>query len=123
MSDVSLPMVAIWLGATGFVAVGTMNLAGIRAAYQMYERSDIPTITYKIIGGIDLFAAVFLAEPDARLWGIALPAPSLLSRSSSLFIIAITQRPGAGPLFLLRWSRQCLRSRETTLARTKQISQ
>jgi DoxX-like family len=74
MSDVFLPMATTWLNAAVFATVGAMNLAGIRAARQMYERWNVPTVTYRIIGVIDLIAAVFLVEPDTRAWGILLAA-------------------------------------------------
>jgi len=75
MFDISLPIVATWLSATVFAAVGAMNLTGVRAARRLFERLDIPTVTYRIIGAIDLITALLLADPNMRAWGIVLAAP------------------------------------------------
>jgi hypothetical protein len=75
MFEISFPVMMVWAIATVFVFAGLANLIGIRPVRRLYKRWDIPAATYRIIGVVELIAAAFLAQPDLRLWGIAIAAP------------------------------------------------
>ncbi len=75
MFDVSLPVLAAWANVALFALAGLVNLAGVGAVRETYARWDIPALTYRTIGLIELIAAAFLAQPEFRVWGIVLVAP------------------------------------------------
>jgi hypothetical protein len=60
-------------GITGvFLLAGIINLSGspvVRAAYRAW---DYPANFYRVVGLIELAAALFLALPETRIWGVIL---------------------------------------------------
>lgn len=60
-------------GVTGvFVLAGLVNMGGgpvVRAAYRAW---DYPANFYRVVGLLELTAALFLALPQTRIWGVIL---------------------------------------------------
>ncbi|HEY2007437.1 MAG TPA: DoxX family protein [Rhizomicrobium sp.] len=60
-------------GVTGvFLLAGLVNLGGspvVRAAYRAW---DYPANFYRVVGLLELMAALFLALPQTRIWGVIL---------------------------------------------------
>jgi len=75
MLDLTFPVMAVWANAMVFALAGLVNLAGVGTVRQIYSRWDVPAATYRTIGLIEILAAAFLAQPDMRIWGIALAVP------------------------------------------------
>ena len=73
-ADLSLPILAAWTNAVILGVAGILNWFDIRALHQLYERWNIPVSTYRISGLLQISAAIFLAVPHLRAWGIVLAA-------------------------------------------------
>ena len=55
-----------------FAVAGLINLTGaefVRVAYRFWH---YPKRFYRVVGGVELMAALFLAVPQLRIWGVAL---------------------------------------------------
>ena len=77
MFELSLPITAAWANAVIFGVAGLVNLTAIRSVREVYADWDIPAGFYRSLGLIELAAAVFLATPEFRFWGVVLAAPIL----------------------------------------------
>jgi hypothetical protein len=77
MLHISLPVMAAWANVALLSLAGIVNLSAIRSVREIYEDWDIPTVFYRAIGLLEIVAAIFLAMPEMRVWGIALAAPIL----------------------------------------------
>jgi DoxX-like protein len=75
MFDLSLPLTAAWINAAIFAVAGLINLAGLKSVREVYANWDVPALTYRTLGLIELVAAAFLATPEFRFWGVLLAAP------------------------------------------------
>jgi hypothetical protein len=75
MFAVSVPAAAAWLNAGVFALAGFANLGPFHRVGEIYERWDIPKTFYRALGLVQIFAAVLLAFPSARSWGVVLAAP------------------------------------------------
>lgn len=74
MPLLSLPVVIAYALCLGFGIVGTIQIAGIGFVRRGYLRWGYPPRTFRLIGALELLAAIFLASPHARLVGIVLVA-------------------------------------------------
>jgi hypothetical protein len=74
---VSLPVAAAWLVASAFALSAVVHLAGPRSLREIYARWEYRRNTHRVIGGLNVVAAAFLATPETRLWGVALAAAIL----------------------------------------------
>lgn len=66
IARVALDMVSVIFGLTGLI-----NLSGgaqVRAVYRLWR---YPRHFYRIVGVVELMAALFLIVPETRIWGIA----------------------------------------------------
>ncbi|SRR5258705_13415199 len=77
MFELSLPIVAAWANAAIFGVAGMINVIAIRSVREVYADWDIPVGFYRTLGLIEVAAAVFLATPEFRFWGVILAAPIL----------------------------------------------
>ncbi|HXJ00713.1 MAG TPA: hypothetical protein VNH44_05780 [Micropepsaceae bacterium] len=77
MSNISLPVIAVWANVALLSLAGVVNLFGFRPVREIYADWDIPGVFYRAVGLLEIVAALFLATPDMRIWGIALAAPIL----------------------------------------------
>ena len=74
MPEISFPLLAAWANASFLGLAGLVNWfdgAKIRA---LYRRWQIPARSYRTIGLLEISAAMFLAVPHLRAWGIVLGA-------------------------------------------------
>lgn len=55
-----------------FAASALAHLLGPRFILKAYERWNFPPKFHRLVGVVELLAAVFLAEPITRIWGVAL---------------------------------------------------
>lgn len=75
MDDFSFPVLAAWANAAIFAAAGLINFTAVRAVREVYGRWDVAPGFYRPLGLVEIAAAVFLAMPSLRLWGVVLAAP------------------------------------------------
>ena len=75
MEDFSFPVMAAWANAAIFAAAGLVNFTAIRSVREVYERWDVAPGFYRPLGLIEIAAAVFLAMPSMRFWGVLLATP------------------------------------------------
>jgi hypothetical protein len=77
MLSTSFPVIAAWADAAILTLAGLINLSRLQAVRKVYANWDIPRPFYRTIGLLQLYAAMLLAMPEMRLWGIVLAAPIL----------------------------------------------
>lgn len=75
MFDVSFPVMAAWTNAAIFAAAGLINFTAIKSVRAVYDRWDVSPGFYRPLGLVELAAAVCLAVPSLRFWGVLLAAP------------------------------------------------
>ena len=69
-----LPEMTVLSLAAIFMAIGLVQLAGPRFVRNAYDHWDYPQGIRLVTGLADIAAAVMLAQPGSRGWGIALAA-------------------------------------------------
>ena len=74
MSYVYIATRFAWTIASVFGASGLLHLAGLGFVKRTYARADFPPGFYRLAGLVQLLAAVFLASPITRIWGVILAA-------------------------------------------------
>ena len=74
MLALSLPVIAAWSVALVFAASAAIHLRGGRKLRAAYAEWDYPRSFHRIVGISNLLAALFLARPETRIWGVALAA-------------------------------------------------
>ncbi len=57
-----------------FAIAGAIQLAGPAFVQRAYERWEMPRKFYRVTGVLELITALFLANAETRLWGVALGA-------------------------------------------------
>ncbi|MDE1985126.1 MAG: DoxX family protein [Alphaproteobacteria bacterium] len=72
MQDLTFPVVVATLLAAIFAVSGLVQLIGPGFVREAYRRWEFPPGFYRVTAVLDLLAAVFLAVPETRLWGIGL---------------------------------------------------
>jgi hypothetical protein len=58
-----------------FAAAGLVNVTAARSVREVYERWDLSPGFYRPLGLVEIAAAVCLAVPSLRFWGVLLAAP------------------------------------------------
>ena len=72
--DTSIPTaIALTISAI-FAGSAALHLIGPGFVRRAYERWDFPPRFYRVTGVMELIAAVFLADPLTRIWGVGLAA-------------------------------------------------
>ena len=69
-----LPVVAAWSVALALAASAAVHLAGFRRLRAAYAEWEYPRSFHRLVGISNLTAALFLARPETRIWGVALGA-------------------------------------------------
>ena len=75
MTDFSFSVAAAWASAAIFGAVGLVNFIASKKILDMYEQWDVAPSLYRTLGVIEMVAAVCLATPSLRGWGLLLAGP------------------------------------------------
>jgi len=75
MTDFSLPVLAAWANAMIFAAAGVANFTAPKRIRTFYEQWDVTPGFYRTLGVIEIAAAVCLATPSLRVWGLVLAGP------------------------------------------------
>ena len=75
MTEVSISVLAVSASAAIFAAVGAVNLFAPKKILDMYEEWDVSPGLYRTLGVIEMVAAVCLATPSLRVWGLLLAGP------------------------------------------------
>lgn len=60
--------------AVVFGIAGAVQLAGPAFVQRAYERWEMPRKFYRVTGALELLTALFLANAETRVWGVALGA-------------------------------------------------
>jgi hypothetical protein len=55
-----------------FGASGLLNMAGPRFLRVAYRRWGFPTNAHRVVGILEILAALFLSNPVTRIWGVIL---------------------------------------------------
>ncbi len=79
--------------------IGVVQLAGPRFLREAYRRWDYPRHLRLVTGSLDIAAALMLAEPNLRGWGIALAA--ILIFGSVVTMLSHRQYAYAAPAILM----------------------
>lgn len=74
MQGVSFAIIAAWLLAVAFLAGGIVNLLGSASVRADYRRWGYPDGFHLVTGILQSIAAVMIAIPAIRLWGLAIAA-------------------------------------------------
>ncbi len=72
MPEISLPLLAAWTNAAFLGMAGLINWFDGEKIRALYERWRIPASSYRTVGLLEITAAMFLAVPHLRAWGIVL---------------------------------------------------
>jgi hypothetical protein len=75
MFEASVPVLSAWANAAVFVLAGLVNFTAMKSVRDVYERWDISPAFYRTLGVIEIIAAICLALPTLRLWGVVLAVP------------------------------------------------
>ena len=74
MPVLSLPSVAAWSVSIVLAASAVVHLAGLKRLRDAYAEWEYPRSFHRVVGISNLVAALFLARPETRVWGVALAA-------------------------------------------------
>ncbi|HXC54329.1 MAG TPA: DoxX family protein [Rhizomicrobium sp.] len=74
MDTIFAPSHFAWALSAAFGAAAAVHLLGLRAVREAYARWQYPRGFREVTGTLLALAAVFLAFPLTRLWGIAIAA-------------------------------------------------
>ena len=74
MPEMSLPLIAAWANAAFLGVAGIINWFDGQKIRALYRRWRIPARSYRTVGFLEIAAAMFLAVPHLRAWGIVLAA-------------------------------------------------
>ena len=72
MTNVLIATRFAWTVASIFGVGGLLHLAGLGFVKRAYARADFPPGFYRMAGAAQLLAALFLASPFTRIWGVIL---------------------------------------------------
>lgn len=75
MDEFSFPVLAAWLNAAIYAAAGLVNFTAVKSVREVYGRWDVAPGFYRPLGLVEIAAAVCLAVPSLRFWGVLLAAP------------------------------------------------
>jgi hypothetical protein len=68
------PIVAAWTVALVLAASAAVHFAAPRSLRDAYAEWEYPRSFHRIVGISNIIAALFLARPETRIWGVALAA-------------------------------------------------
>jgi hypothetical protein len=77
MTHVSLLVMTVWVNAGLLLLAGLANLSNFRGVRGLYRDLDIPEIFSRVLGAVQVLAALFLVSPGMRLYGGLIAAPIL----------------------------------------------
>ena len=69
-----LPLIAAWSVALVLAVSAAVHLVGPKRLRAAYAEWDYPRSFHRVVGISNLVAALFLARPETRVWGVALAA-------------------------------------------------
>ena len=75
MVEFSFPVMAAWMNAAIFAAAGLINFTAVKSVRAVYDRWDVSPGFYRPLGLVEIVAAICLAVPSLRFWGVLLAAP------------------------------------------------
>jgi len=75
MDELTFSVMAAWMNAATFAVAGLINFTAVRSVREVYGRWDVSPGFYRPLGLVELAAAVCLAVPSLRFWGVLLAAP------------------------------------------------
>ncbi|MBU6297579.1 MAG: DoxX family protein [Alphaproteobacteria bacterium] len=84
MPQLSFPVFAVATLVGVFALAGTVQLVGPRFVRDVYQRWEFAPGFYRVTAVLDLLAAVFLAVPETRLWGIGLAGMIIFAAVATL---------------------------------------
>ena len=85
MNAISYPFLVAWVVGAILTVAGLVNIAGPRRLRAAYARWEFPTRFYLLAGALEVTAALFLAIPELRIWGIALAGFIMFGAVVTLF--------------------------------------
>ena len=74
MPAIPFPVIAAWSVAIVLAVSAAIHLAGWRRLRAAYAEWEYPRSFHRVVGASNLAAALFLAAPETRVWGVALAA-------------------------------------------------
>ncbi len=99
VSDIFSPTHFAWLLSAAFAVTAALHLFGLRVVREAYERWQYPRGFRETTGALLGLAAVFLAFPLTRLWGIAIAA--IVMFLSAITLLNHRQYTYAAPVIAL----------------------
>ena len=85
MNAISFPFLVAWAVGASLAVAGLVNIAGPRWLREAYARWEFPPRFYVVAGALEVTAALFLAIPGLRIWGIALAGLIMFGAVVTLF--------------------------------------
>ena len=85
MNAISIPFLIAWVVGAILAVAGLVNVAGPRRLRAAYARWELPARFYLVAGALEVTAALLLALPELRLWGIALAGLIMFGAVVTLF--------------------------------------
>jgi len=76
--------ILLWVLIVAFGAIGLIHLSGTKAIRDSYAGWGYPPRFYFVTGFLEAAAAILLAMPSVRVWGIALGALICLAAVATL---------------------------------------
>lgn len=74
MPALTLPVLAAWSVALVLALSAIVHLAGLKSLRAAYAEWEYPRSFHRVVGVSNLVAAMFLATPETRIWGVVLAA-------------------------------------------------
>jgi hypothetical protein len=75
MFETSIPVLATWVNVAVFAAAGLVNFTAVKSVREVYDRWDVSSRFYRPLGLVEIVAAICLAVPSLRVWGVLLAGP------------------------------------------------
>jgi hypothetical protein len=75
MFETSIPVLATWANVAIFAVAGLVNFTAVKSVREVYERWDVASGFYRPLGLVEIAAAICLAVPSLRFWGVLLASP------------------------------------------------
>jgi hypothetical protein len=85
MNAISFPFLVAWAVGAILAVAGLVNIAGPHWLREAYARWEFPARFYLVAGALEVTAALFLAIPELRSWGIALAGFIMFGAVVTLF--------------------------------------
>ena len=101
MGEFNLPVLGAFANVAIFAAAGLVNLTAPDSVRKVYERWDVDPAFYRTLGLIEIVAALCLATPSLRAWGVALAIP--IAFGSVVLLLDHRQYVDAASMVLLMW--------------------